>query len=120
MPPASRSPSSGPLQSARTRFEKRTTTTHSFYTHSPMTDQWLERTWRPYGVADPYYAVLAEDRYRKNRLDDTARREFFKSGEEHIEWVLSGIRRSIDPSFTPGTLLRSWCTTLRTAGASRE
>jgi ubiquinone/menaquinone biosynthesis C-methylase UbiE len=74
-----------------------------------MSDQWLERTWRPYGVADPYYAVLAEDRYRKNRFDDTARREFFKSGEEHIAWVLSNIRRSIDPEFTPTKALDFGC-----------
>lgn len=74
-----------------------------------MTDQWAERTWRPFGRTDPYYGVCTDERFRAGRLDEEARREFFKSGEEHIAWVTAEIRRQVAPDFAPSRILDFGC-----------
>jgi SAM-dependent methyltransferase len=74
-----------------------------------MADQWVERTWRPFGRTDPYYGVCSDERYRADRFDAATRREFFRSGEEHVTWVLAAIRRLVAPDFSPSRILDFGC-----------
>ena len=48
--------------------------------------------WERLATADPYWAVLVEERYRADRLDDEARREFFASGEREVAATLAQAR----------------------------
>lgn len=68
-----------------------------------------DRAWERYGEIDAYFGVLNEDRFRRGALTDDARREFFKSGEEHVALVLSTIRQRLDSSFSPVDALDFGC-----------
>ena len=46
------------------------------------------KQWRRYGELDPYYGVVASPQYRRDRLDDNARAEFFDSGRRDVSEVL--------------------------------
>jgi SAM-dependent methyltransferase len=76
---------------------------------APMADHWAERTWRPYGRTNPYYGVLTDERFRADQMDAESRRAFFRSGEEHVEWVLENVRRTVAPGFTPARVLDFGC-----------
>ena len=65
--------------------------------------------WERYGQEDPYYGVLTDVRYRGKSLDESARRDFFASGEEHVGSVIDGVRRWVDPDFEPATVLDFGC-----------
>jgi SAM-dependent methyltransferase len=65
--------------------------------------------WNIFGEEDPYWAVLTQDRFRKQVLDEAGRREFFASGERHMDWVFSMIRQQIDPRFKPARGLDFGC-----------
>jgi len=68
-----------------------------------------DTAWKIFGKTDPYYAVCTLDRFRAGHLDDEARRQFFRSGEMHIERVLKVIRESLDPGFQPVRALDFGC-----------
>jgi SAM-dependent methyltransferase len=65
--------------------------------------------WEAWGARDPYYGVLTHDRFRAGRIDDEARREFFRTGVEHVEHVLALCRRHVDPGFAPRRVLDFGC-----------
>lgn len=68
-----------------------------------------DAAWERYGRADPYFGVVAHDRFHGERLDEDARAEFFRSGEEHIRSVLETVHRRIDPTFMPTRALDFGC-----------
>src|SRR5690349_22592424 len=72
-------------------------------------DRWGDRTWRPYGRTDPYFAVLTDEAYRRENLDEGARRAFFESGERHVEWVLAAARRLTGEGWRPRRVLDFGC-----------
>jgi 2-polyprenyl-3-methyl-5-hydroxy-6-metoxy-1,4-benzoquinol methylase len=45
-------------------------------------------SWRQYGKNDPYYGVFSADKFRGKNLNEATLKEFFDSGEEHIDEVL--------------------------------
>lgn len=51
-----------------------------------------DRAWKAWGEKDPYYGVLSDERFHVDRIEQS-RDAFFKSGEEHIEQVLSDYER---------------------------
>lgn len=53
-----------------------------------------ENAWQWYGEHDPYYAVLAHDRFHKETLTPTRRSEFFETGESSVAEILALLRRS--------------------------
>jgi SAM-dependent methyltransferase len=65
--------------------------------------------WEAWGARDPYFGVLTHERFRAGRIDDAARREFFRTGAEHVEHVLALCRRHLDPGFTPRRVLDFGC-----------
>lgn len=74
-----------------------------------MTPRDSDREWERLGQRDPYYGVLSQDRFRSDRVNDDSLREFFKSGQDHIDFVLETIRTSVDPNFSPSSALDFGC-----------
>jgi SAM-dependent methyltransferase len=72
-------------------------------------DHWRDRTWRPFGRSDPYFAVLTHEAYRRENLDEDARARFFASGEEHMAWVMDAARRMAGERFRPRRVLDFGC-----------
>ncbi len=68
-----------------------------------------DHDWESFGKNDPYWAVLTQDRFRKKVLDETARRDFFLSGEKYIDWVFWMIHKHVDSEFNPGKGLDFGC-----------
>lgn len=68
-----------------------------------------DKEWEAFGRNDPYYGVLSHERFRKERLDDESLQEFFKSGQEHIDFVLETIRASLERKFSPSSALDFGC-----------
>jgi 2-polyprenyl-3-methyl-5-hydroxy-6-metoxy-1,4-benzoquinol methylase len=52
-----------------------------------------DRTWEQYGKTDPYFGVLSHDRYRRANMSEADLREFFASGEAHVEQTLASCER---------------------------
>jgi SAM-dependent methyltransferase len=67
-----------------------------------------DAAWRAYGDRDPYYGVLSADRYRSANLDEAARREFFASGEAHVDRLL-GILGALYGPVSPRRALDLGC-----------
>lgn len=68
-----------------------------------------EREWERFGQAEPYYGVLSRERFRRQELNDGTIREFFQSGEEHVEFVMRTIRAHVAPDFKPARALDFGC-----------
>jgi len=65
--------------------------------------------WEEWGRRDPYFAVLTDPRYRRTALDDHALRDFFATGQGHIDYLFSTIRKNIDPTFAPRSVVEFGC-----------
>lgn len=74
-----------------------------------MADQWAERTWRPSGAREPYYAVCNDEAFRGGRLDGDGKARFFASGAEHAAWVRRLIAAHVDTAFRPAAVLDFGC-----------
>ena len=60
-----------------------------------------DKEWERFGKSEPYYGVVTLDKYRTGRITPEAKAEFFRTGEDHIEFVLDQIRKRLDPAFAP-------------------
>lgn len=58
---------------------------------------------------------MSYDRFRKENLSSETRAEFFKTGEEYLNWILEQIKRHIDPDFLPKRAVDFGCGTGRLA-----
>lgn len=65
--------------------------------------------WEKWGEKDPYFGVITLDKFRRSKITDEVKREFFKSGENHINHVLEVCRRHIDKTFIPKKVLDFGC-----------
>lgn len=45
-------------------------------------------TWERFGKENAYYGVLGHEKYRRERLDEKAKLEFFETGYDHVNHVL--------------------------------
>jgi len=68
-----------------------------------------DKEWEKFGRNEPYYGVLSHDKFRKDKFNDDSLREFFKSGQDHIDFVLETIRTSVDSGFSPSRALDFGC-----------
>lgn len=60
-----------------------------------------EKEWERLGKSDPYYGVVSMDKFRSGKMDPDVKSEFFKSGQDHVDFVLDVIRKHVDSSFSP-------------------
>ena len=65
--------------------------------------------WQRFGATDPYWAVITDEKFHGSTITPEARREFFQSGEDHIESVVRTIRDKVDASFSPSRALDFGC-----------
>ena len=65
--------------------------------------------WEKFGNLDPYYGVLAQDRFRKENLTKGIKKEFFESGYNYIDSMIEKIHKYIDPDFLPEKVLDFGC-----------
>jgi SAM-dependent methyltransferase len=56
-----------------------------------------DRSWEMLGRTDPYYGVLTDDKFRRDKLDARALHEFFDSGRAHIVALLERIEATLGP-----------------------
>lgn len=68
-----------------------------------------DRAWSAYGTADPYFGVLTDERFHKEKLDEAALRAFFRTGEEHIGAVLDVVRARQGADYRPRRALDFGC-----------
>lgn len=68
-----------------------------------------DQDWRDWGRQDPYFAVITDERFRADRLDEQARAEFFASGEQHVQHVMREARNMVGGDFRPARALDFGC-----------
>jgi SAM-dependent methyltransferase len=64
-----------------------------------------DQDWEKWGATDPYFGVLSSEKFRKNKFDALAKREFFATGVQHIDRVF----RLIGKDFKPKSALDFGC-----------
>ena len=64
--------------------------------------------WRRIGETDPFWGVLTEERFRRDRMNDASRRAFYDSGSGDIAFVLDRVRMMV-PGFRPREALDFGC-----------
>ncbi len=77
-------------------------------------DRSTDADWDEWGRRDPYFAVITHSKFRVNEITEQAKIEFFDSGRAHVDYVFQTIRRVIDPSFAPKSVLDFGCGVGRT------
>jgi len=80
--------------------------------HPP--DMSTDAAWEEWGHRDPYFGVITDPKFRRTQMNAQAKREFFDSGQWHVDHVMQIIRRHIDPNFEPKTVLDFGCGVGRT------
>jgi SAM-dependent methyltransferase len=65
--------------------------------------------WEKFGRRDPYYGVLSRERFRRDNFTPDVAREFFESGVDHVNFILSTIRARIDPDISVDRALDFGC-----------
>ena len=69
--------------------------------------------WEKWGIKDPYFGVITDEKFRNKNLNEEALQEFFESGREHINNVLSVCKHQFDSDFAPKRVLDFGCGTGR-------
>lgn len=60
--------------------------------------------WEEFARREPYFAILTDERFLSENIDDAALRDFFASGERDVEWLLSLIAATGDGACPPRVL----------------
>jgi 2-polyprenyl-3-methyl-5-hydroxy-6-metoxy-1,4-benzoquinol methylase len=72
-----------------------------------------DKAWQYWGEKDPYFGVLTSEQFRKENLTNEAKKEFFSSGELHINSILDSINKHLDPNFSLQNAIDFGCGTGR-------
>ncbi|SDA36974.1 class I SAM-dependent methyltransferase [Sphingomonas sp. NFR15] len=67
-----------------------------------------DRDWQIIGETEPFFGVLTADRFKRENLDENARREFFRSGEGDIHHFITRMREAFG-HFEPRSALDFGC-----------
>ena len=68
-----------------------------------------DREWEKFGEQNPYFGVLAEQKFQQSSLSIEAKQEFFQSGFDEINQVVQNIKEYIDPAFEISRALDFGC-----------
>jgi len=68
-----------------------------------------EREWETFGRVDPYFGVLTDEDYRRERLSDAARERFFETGREHVDTVARLVREHSGRELSPRRAMDFGC-----------
>jgi len=72
-------------------------------------DMSTDIAWEEWGLRDPYFGVITDPRYRASGISDELKREFFESGQMHVDNLILTIRKYLHPEFAPKTVLDFGC-----------
>jgi 2-polyprenyl-3-methyl-5-hydroxy-6-metoxy-1,4-benzoquinol methylase len=86
---------------------KTTTATYEDQQHRFLMS--TDTAWEAWARQDPYYGVVTDPKYRNANLTDDLRREFFRTGELHLEYVFNLVRLFVDSQFKPTSALDFGC-----------
>lgn len=73
-----------------------------------------DAAWEEWGRREPYFGVITSPKFRRSEMTENDKREFFESGQWHVNYVMQTIRDRIDPSFLPTSILDFGCGVGRT------
>ncbi len=73
-----------------------------------------DEEWEKWGSTEPYFGVLTNDRFKTAAIDDTAKSDFFQSGQRDVDRALARCRKLRGEGFTPATALDFGCGVGRT------
>ena len=59
------------------------------------------QVWEAYASAEPYWAVLTQDRFLKSQMTAEHRAAFFDSGRQHVASLLGTLKRHFEVNFPP-------------------
>ena len=68
-----------------------------------------DKAWERWGAIQPYWAVCSESRFSSATISDSALREFFDSGEEHVDRIFRTVEEHLDRNFKPRAALDFGC-----------
>lgn len=68
-----------------------------------------DRDWNKWGKTDPYFGVFSDTKFLSANLNDDSLREFFASGEGHVQRVYENVRAHIRSDFEPKRVLDYGC-----------
>jgi len=68
-----------------------------------------DRDWESLGEAEPYWAVITHEKYRRQNLTEEALDEFYETGEKYADLLLQTVRDRVDPGFAPERVLDFGC-----------
>jgi 2-polyprenyl-3-methyl-5-hydroxy-6-metoxy-1,4-benzoquinol methylase len=68
-----------------------------------------DQDWQAWGKNNAYFGVLADPKFLDANLNEESLREFFDSGERHVEHVYRVIRATLQSDFQPDTILDYGC-----------
>jgi len=68
-----------------------------------------DHEWERWGQKDPYFAVVTERKFRRDRMTAEARESFFDSGERHVDYILHACRQLAGAAFAPRSVLDFGC-----------
>lgn len=69
----------------------------------------MRDAWDAFAAREPYFAVLTEPRFLRERFDGAAEAEFFRTGDEYVSDVYGTVLESVAPHFAPLTVLEYGC-----------
>jgi SAM-dependent methyltransferase len=65
--------------------------------------------WTAIAETDPYWGVLADERYRGQELAEAERADFYNSGKVLVDVILQEVRSNLDANFAPTRSLDFGC-----------
>jgi SAM-dependent methyltransferase len=68
-----------------------------------------DHAWEQWGRKDPYFGVITDPRFRRDRLDAAALDEFFQTGEVHVQYVYAVLRDHLHRECNPQSVLDFGC-----------
>jgi SAM-dependent methyltransferase len=77
-------------------------------------DLGTDAAWEEWGRRDPYYGVITHPKFRLNAITELDKKEFFESGQVHVDHVMRMIHTYINSSFAPKSILDFGCGVGRT------
>jgi SAM-dependent methyltransferase len=64
-----------------------------------------DHDWEYFGKTDPYWAVVTNESFRRENLDESVKEFFFRTGEEYIDEIFKTICTKLDTDFAPSRAL---------------
>jgi SAM-dependent methyltransferase len=68
-----------------------------------------DRDWERWGKENPYFGVISHPKYLNANLNDNGLKEFFDSGESHVDHVYRVIHERVKPNFHAVRVLDYGC-----------